>query len=502
MAGLVTCQLLAWLTWLCLVAAKAPADALKITPDRIPTLVEAHDKVLVTFCSPYGYHCKRFLPELESTQQLLDREYPNQDVIIAHVDCVEFSDYCSDQDIRSYPTLRVYKGSGTSFEAFTGRRQRYEIVSYLIDGIWPTSTSDSLKGIVKPANWPELTPAELESFVYSHKRVVVIFCTPQSFHCRQMYSEIQKAQELVREHDTFFANIDCTQFHSYCDHRNIRTYPWIHVYSGDPRTWWTFRGPKTKDDLVSYLIDGAWPTTPAADVLRTSSAIPTPGASVDNTVSLKTDGSEADVKLELPGLPINLPTVPEDLKASSSVVLRFNFTDDGKQVMLNGEVLALQVPNPSVPALLTARQVPLDYDIQDINLTSVHSRWAHGEFKTVGIDYEMYGRSRDDPNIYYYNYHPEIVINLIGCSSPDPVSYQPDFLLDSLDQQVIKIKFHDVQVRKAATVLESTTLRSSPTAFQDPTIGPAVAGAGDAQTLVIPHGIVSSGGRILTNLAA
>lgn len=165
----------------------------------------------------------------------------------------------------------------------------------------------------------------------------------------------------------------------------------------------------------------------------------------NNVVFRGKDGKDAIVKLELPGLPINLPAVSGDLKHSSAVILEFNFTEDGKHVMLNGELLGLQAPNPSVPALVTAKQVPLDYHINDIHATPQHSRWAHGEFRSLGIDYEIFSRNRDDPSIRYYNYKPELVINIIGCSSPDPESYASDFLLDSLEQQVVKITFEDVE---------------------------------------------------------
>lgn len=170
---------------------------------------------------------------------------------------------------------------------------------------------------------------------------------------------------------------------------------------------------------------------------------PYPNSTANNVLYRSANGATAIVKLELVGLPIYVPTVTDDMSHSSAIILYFNFTGDGKHLMVNGEVIALQVPNPSVPAIVMAKQVPANYDIGYVAGMSEYSRWAHSPFKTLGIDYEISARNRDDPNIRYYNYGPEIMINIVGCSSPEPASEHGDILLDSLDQKVVKIKMED-----------------------------------------------------------
>lgn len=64
---------------------------------------------VVDFFAPWCGPCQRLAPEWRKLSKELS-DFPQ--VKVAQVDCVANSDLCSSQNIRSYPTIRVYPLGG------------------------------------------------------------------------------------------------------------------------------------------------------------------------------------------------------------------------------------------------------------------------------------------------------------------------------------------------------------------------------------------------------
>ncbi|PPJ55601.1 hypothetical protein CBER1_03710 [Cercospora berteroae] len=166
-----------------------------------------------------------------------------------------------------------------------------------------------------------------------------------------------------------------------------------------------------------------------------------PDYTAPNTILTAADSLSALVKLEVPGLPTP-PSSSADSSYSSSLLLNFSVSGNGKHLLLNGELLALRVPDPSRPRLISAPQVPLTSNITD--------RKDETPTSYVELDYELWANNRDDSNIMYYSYYPKIYLNLIGARVSKAKNASYDILLDPLDQKYVEIQLHDPEARSSA----------------------------------------------------
>lgn len=160
---------------------------------------------------------------------------------------------------------------------------------------------------------------------------------------------------------------------------------------------------------------------------------PSPNPTAASAVLVADNQLSAVVKLEIPGLPLL------DDEQSSSVLLNLSISANGHHLLVNGNMLAMRVPDPSLPSSILAPQVSVNTSIVD------HSRQQDPSF--VGLDYELWSNNRDDPSITYYNYYPKIYLNLIGAGVERSDHSLTNLLLDAPEQQVVEITLHDAQSR-------------------------------------------------------
>lgn len=76
-----------------------------------------------------------------------------------------------------------------------------------------------------------------------------------------------------------------------------------------------------------------------------------------------------------------------------------------------------------------------------MNLFDVDYVATQGGHLITALDYAIYARNRDDPGIRYYNYHPDIYVDVIGAGVPGwPVQTT---LMDGVEQKGVKIVLYD-----------------------------------------------------------
>lgn len=149
------------------------------------------------------------------------------------------------------------------------------------------------------------------------------------------------------------------------------------------------------------------------------------------------DGSEAIVKLHLPGLELMNPSEQDALPIA--VLLHFTMSTNGHHLLLNNETFALQIPNPSQPPLLYAQRVPVEYNIfPDLPIIPLAS-----EPDIISLDYTLTSPNRDDPYVRYSNHHPHFYLDIVGAGIPTT-------LLHSSLQYSLSIELSNRQPRSSS----------------------------------------------------
>lgn len=193
--------------------------------------------------------------------------------------------------------------------------------------------------------------------------------------------------------------------------------------------------------LTNHPLPGQWsggPVRPAA--LQTN---PSPDQATANDIYLAADGSEAVVKLALPGLPLGDGNHNE-VRKPSSAILHFRFSPNGHHLLLNDRYMALTVPNPSIPPALEAAQISSEVEMNSLMDAGERTgKLFLGPGRYLSLDYEFDMSNRDDPGIVYYNYYPEFRLNLIGVGSGFGANTTGNFLLDDPAQKVVQINMRE-----------------------------------------------------------
>lgn len=98
---------------------------------------------LVEFYSPYCSHCKNLAPIWEDTWVSFREEGKKLNMKLSQVNCVESGDICHKEDIRAYPTIRLYGPDGF-LEEYHGKRTKEEFLKFARKSIMEYGDTDDL----------------------------------------------------------------------------------------------------------------------------------------------------------------------------------------------------------------------------------------------------------------------------------------------------------------------------------------------------------------------
>ncbi|KAI0796674.1 protein disulfide isomerase [Abortiporus biennis] len=101
------------------------SDVIDLTPDTFDDTVKPESLILVEFFAPWCGHCKALAPHYEEAATALKEH----GIKLAKVNCVDEADLCQKEEIRGYPTLRVYRDG--EFSEYSGPRKADGIIAYM-----------------------------------------------------------------------------------------------------------------------------------------------------------------------------------------------------------------------------------------------------------------------------------------------------------------------------------------------------------------------------------
>ena len=101
--------------------ALVSSEVINLTSDNYATSVADGNNWFIKYYAPWCGHCKKLAPTWEELSGSSD--LPGN-VRIAHVDCTQQQDICTQQDIKGYPTLKFHKAGSEEGDRYQVRGER------------------------------------------------------------------------------------------------------------------------------------------------------------------------------------------------------------------------------------------------------------------------------------------------------------------------------------------------------------------------------------------
>ncbi|KAJ8942244.1 hypothetical protein NQ318_003091 [Aromia moschata] len=177
----------------------------------------------IDFFAPWCGPCQKLAPRMEKIRKtgfsIVVTQFP--EVKIAQVDCVAHSALCDAQNIRSYPTIRLYplgsKGLST-VAMYNGNRDAISLKRWLMS---------FLPSPVEALNAKQFKNQILSKNFY--RPWLVDFYAPWCSHCVHFEPEFRSVAQKL-EGQVRSAKIDCEAERVFCGERRVRGYPTVRLY--------------------------------------------------------------------------------------------------------------------------------------------------------------------------------------------------------------------------------------------------------------------------------
>ncbi|KAJ2959631.1 hypothetical protein NQZ79_g4932 [Umbelopsis isabellina] len=148
---------------------QAKSDVVDLDAKSFDKHVQKEDLTLVEFFAPWCGHCKALAPEWEKAATELSGT-----VKLAKVDCTVEQDICTGQDVKGYPTIKVFRNGVPS--EYGGPRQADGIVSYMKKQMLPAVS--------------KLDAKSYKDFQTTDKLVVIGYISSKDKESQEIYEEL------------------------------------------------------------------------------------------------------------------------------------------------------------------------------------------------------------------------------------------------------------------------------------------------------------------------
>ncbi|XP_066593940.1 dnaJ homolog subfamily C member 10-like [Prorops nasuta] len=175
---------------------------------------------VVDYYAPWCGPCQQLMPEWSSVAKTLQHL---SFVKVAKVNCEQEKQLCRDQEIHSYPTIRLYPISSEGLNTvvlYRGSRDSMSILKWVAEFF--------------PNRVHELNSNTFQAEVLNSQKVWIIdFYAPWCGYCIQLEPQFLIAAQL--EDKIWFGKINCDRYGSLCIEAGIRAYPTLMIYDKNKR---------------------------------------------------------------------------------------------------------------------------------------------------------------------------------------------------------------------------------------------------------------------------
>ncbi|XP_012257998.2 dnaJ homolog subfamily C member 10-like [Athalia rosae] len=195
---------------------------------------------VVDYFAPWCGPCQQLAPQWTLVAKSL-QVLPF--VHVASVDCQVESALCSEQGIRSYPTIRLYPAGSRGLNRvalFNGQRDSLSMLNWITEFL-PVKVED-----MNVASFKDKVVPREESWL-------VDFYAPWCHHCIELQPHYNIAAQILKG-KVRFAKVNCEKYRPLCVQASVRAYPTVMLYFPGQRYGNSYEGSQINTASSSKIV--------------------------------------------------------------------------------------------------------------------------------------------------------------------------------------------------------------------------------------------------------